>query len=142
MQPRIEFQTQTTTRRDEEHDDQPSQGAAREAGVDYETREYVLSIGPARDYDHGNAATKATEHASWPESYKTDKSFAVTALRDALPDTLMKKGLCYWNVKPAAPDSPRDGMRQRLERKQQIPGQMAAVDAVKSLASPKPQRGR
>ncbi|OAA72689.1 hypothetical protein LEL_08473 [Akanthomyces lecanii RCEF 1005] len=137
-QPRIEFQTQTS-KRHEEHG-QPSQGAAREAGIDYETREFVLTIGPARDYDHGNAATKATEYTSWPEGYKTDRSFAVTALREALPDTLLKKGLCHWNVKPAAPDSPRDSMRQRLERKQQIPGQMSAVDSVKP--APKPQRSR
>ncbi len=89
----------------------------------------MLSIGPARDHDHGHAATKATEYPSWPEEYKADRSFAVTALRAALPDTLLKRGLCYWNVKPTAPDSPRDSLRQRLERKQQIPGQMAAAAA-------------
>lgn len=126
-QPKVEFKTQT---------DRATQQDAPKPGGNFETREFVLTIGPARDYDHTHAAIKATEYSSWPEGYKTEKSFAVTALRDALPDTLLKKGLCHWNIRPE-PAGARDGMRQRLERKQQIPGQMVAANAV---APPMPSK--
>ncbi|TQV93972.1 hypothetical protein IF1G_07704 [Cordyceps javanica] len=148
-QPRIEFQTRVAkSGREEEEEEQQQQQTEQqrqqeqdsdEHGVDFETREFVLTIGPARDYDHGRAASKATEHTSWPDGYEADKSFAVMALRETLPDTLLKKGLCYWHVKPAAPDAPRDTMRQRLERKQQIPGQMAAAADMPKF-SPIPRR--
>ncbi|KAJ6784291.1 hypothetical protein PWT90_06421 [Aphanocladium album] len=134
-QPRIEFKTQTAQSPSK---DEQLQGAAEPEG-DFETREFVLSIGPARDYDHGNAATKATEFSSWPEAYKSDKSFMTTTLREALPDTLLKKGLCHWNVRPV-PEGPRDSMQQRLERKQQIPGQMVAANTMKAPAHNRTRR--
>ncbi|OAA57670.1 hypothetical protein ISF_06911 [Cordyceps fumosorosea ARSEF 2679] len=131
-QPRIEFQTQATTPRGGEEAPEAQEGDAAAAaasgeGDDCETREFVLTIGLARDYDHGHASTKATEHLAWPEGYDADRSLAALTLREALPDTLLKKGLCHWHVKPASPDAPRGSMRQRLERKQQLPGQMAAA---------------
>ncbi|ATY66126.1 hypothetical protein A9K55_001334 [Cordyceps militaris] len=138
--PRIEFQTQAN-RADSARAEEPETEQQPGASDGETTREFVLTIGPARDFDHGKAATRATEHARWPEGYEADQSFAVLALRDTLPDTLQKKGLCYWHVRPAPADAPRDTMRQRLERKQLMPGQMtaAAGDPV-NLPPPRPRR--
>ncbi|KAM0668389.1 hypothetical protein ACQRIU_001951 [Beauveria bassiana] len=144
-QPVIEFQTQTTRTNDDEEHASPSPPPpppvvdVEKPGVDFETREFVLTIGFARDYDHGNAATKATEHAAWPKGWATDRSFAATALGAVLPDTLLRKGLCHWLVKPAPADAARDGVQQRLERKQTMPGQMTMADPVVVMV-PKPRR--
>ncbi|KAM3510481.1 hypothetical protein MY11210_005883 [Beauveria gryllotalpidicola] len=143
-QPVIEFQTQTTRADDgEEHAPPPPPPPvvdAEKPGVEFETREFVLTIGFARDYDHGNAATKATEHAAWPKGWATDRSFAATALGAALPDTLLRKGLCHWLVRPAPADAARDGVRQRLERKQTMPGQMTMADPVVVMLPKSPRR--
>ncbi|KAM3560612.1 hypothetical protein MY1884_002419 [Beauveria asiatica] len=139
-QPVIEFQTQTTRMNEgEEQQPPPPVVDAEKPGVEFETREFVLTIGFARDYDHGNAATKATEHAAWPKGWATDRSFAATALGAVLPDTLLRKGLCHWLVRPAPADAARDGMQQRLERKQTMPGQMTMADPVVEMV-PKPPR--
>ncbi|KAM3441420.1 hypothetical protein MY4824_001544 [Beauveria thailandica] len=139
-QPVIEFQTQTTRMNEgEEQQPPPPVVDAEKPGVEFETREFVLTIGFARDYDHGNAATKATEHAAWPKGWATDRSFAATALGAVLPDTLLRKGLCHWLVRPAPADAARDGMQQRLERKQTMPGQMTMADPV-VVVVPKPPR--
>ncbi|KAM3446986.1 hypothetical protein MY3296_009143 [Beauveria thailandica] len=140
-QPVIEFQTQTTRMNEGEEQQQPPPPVvdAEKPGVEFETREFVLTIGFARDYDHGNAATKATEHAAWPKGWATDRSFAATALGAVLPDTLLRKGLCHWLVRPAPADAARDGMQQRLERKQTMPGQMTMADPVVVIV-PKPPR--
>ncbi|KAK8146105.1 hypothetical protein G3M48_003606 [Beauveria asiatica] len=139
-QPVIEFQTQTTRMNEgEEQQPPPPVVDAEKPGVEFETREFVLTIGFARDYDHGNAATKATEHAAWPKGWATDRSFAATALGAVLPDTLLRKGLCHWLIRPAPADAARDGMQQRLERKQTMPGQMTMADPVVVMV-PKPPR--
>ncbi|OAA37950.1 hypothetical protein BBO_07330 [Beauveria brongniartii RCEF 3172] len=140
-QPVIEFQTQTTRMNEGEEQPAPPPPVvdAEKPDVEFETREFVLTIGFARDYDHGNAATKATEHAAWPKGWATDRSFAATALGAVLPDTLLRKGLCHWLVRPAPADAARDGVQQRLERKQTMPGQMTMADPVVVMV-PRPPR--
>lgn len=105
---------------------QPQQHMERDTGVDkFETREFEVTIVPANDYDHGVAATAAIEYPRWPVGYRADKSFATVALQEALPESLVKEGLKHWHINPTLGNS-SDTMRQRLERKHQVPGQMTS----------------
>lgn len=114
--------------------DAAAAAAALSAEDTFETREFELTIVPVRDYDHGVAATKAIEYSRWPAGFEADRSFAAAVLQETLPSTLAGKGLSRWHVNPAL-GTPRDSMSQRLERKQQVPGQMAAEAARTSRGS-------
>ena len=107
----------------------PSQG---------ERTEFTLNIWPAEDYEHLQGATGSALHDGWSTTYLTDRSFAVEALKQALPNTIAAEGLAYWPQD--MPKMQKDRKKERLEMKQWLPFGMASPGKKRNAGSNRTQR--
>ena len=103
--------------------DATSEGKPSPSSCAKEGRNFTLEIFPAPDYEHRHAMAGSLLQHSWPEFYRKDRSFAVTALEQSLPRTIAAEGLAHWHS--AGDTKPKiQGKADRLQVKSWLPSKM------------------
>lgn len=90
--------------------------------------QFKLEIFPAPDYKHEFAMYGSPLHQSWPSSYRKDKSYVASTLKQSLPQTMVSSGLAHWLLDTGSSGTGEtDGKSERLRLKGWLPSKMKSL---------------